>query len=80
MRATMVLVGLRRRACSCSASSIAVAERHNGFFEMAFCEGFMENANQQELIRLWCQLRKARGPAAEEIRIRMTRAAYSFNC
>jgi hypothetical protein len=31
----------------------------------------MEKAKQQELIRLWCQLRKARGPAAEEIRIRI---------
>lgn len=31
----------------------------------------MEKANQQELIRLWNQLRKTRGPAAEEIRIRI---------
>ena len=31
----------------------------------------MDKAKQQELIRLWCQLRKARGPAAEEIRIRI---------
>ncbi|MEZ0220194.1 MAG: hypothetical protein ACAH22_07860 [Tardiphaga sp.] len=31
----------------------------------------MDNAKQQELIRLWCQLRKTRGPAAEEIRIRI---------
>ena len=31
----------------------------------------MEKAKQQQLIRLWCQFRKARGPAAEEIRIRI---------
>ncbi|OYU92067.1 MAG: hypothetical protein CFE29_04320 [Bradyrhizobiaceae bacterium PARB1] len=31
----------------------------------------MEKAKQQELIRLWNQLRKTRGPAAEEIRIRI---------
>jgi hypothetical protein len=29
----------------------------------------MDKAKQQELIWLWCQLRKARGPAAAEIRI-----------
>jgi hypothetical protein len=34
-------------------------------------EGSMEKARQQEVIRLWCQLRKTRGPAAEEIRIRI---------
>jgi hypothetical protein len=31
----------------------------------------MGKEEQQELIRLWNQLRKARGPAAEEIRIRI---------
>jgi hypothetical protein len=31
----------------------------------------MDKATQQELIRLWCQLRKTRGPAAEEIRTRI---------
>jgi hypothetical protein len=31
----------------------------------------MDKAKQQELIRLWCELRKARGPVAEEIRIRI---------
>jgi hypothetical protein len=39
---------------------------------LSLCDGgFMEKAKQQELIRLWCELRKARGPAAEEIRIRI---------
>lgn len=33
--------------------------------------GVMEKTKQQELIRLWNQLRKTRGPAAEEIRIRI---------
>lgn len=31
----------------------------------------MKTAKQQELIRLWCQLRKSRGKAAEEIRVRI---------
>jgi len=31
----------------------------------------MDNAKQQELIRLWNLMRKAQGPIAEEIRIQI---------
>jgi hypothetical protein len=31
----------------------------------------MDSTKQQELIRLWNELRKARGPVAEEIRIQI---------
>jgi hypothetical protein len=34
-------------------------------------EKAMDSAKQRELIRLWNELRKAQGPAAEEIRIQI---------
>jgi hypothetical protein len=41
------------------------------FRDMPFQEVTMDDAKQQELIRLWNLMRKAQGPLAEEIRIQI---------